>query len=110
MTITPGPWSAALSDNSIVALHDGDGKHFANFRNVRGGSPWADGVAIAALPDLIKLAKTIASDNFAAPLPLPLWEQARALVLRLESGAGPVQPHAPQQLESLADSLEDGES
>lgn len=33
---TPGPWTASLSDNGIYALHDKDGKHFANFRNVRG--------------------------------------------------------------------------
>jgi hypothetical protein len=33
---TPGPWSASWAQNNVLALYDKDGKHFANFRNVRG--------------------------------------------------------------------------
>jgi hypothetical protein len=35
---TPGPWSASWAQNNVLALYDKDGKHFANFRNVRGDS------------------------------------------------------------------------
>jgi hypothetical protein len=33
---TPGDWTTIKSDNDVYALMDGEGKHFANFRNIRG--------------------------------------------------------------------------
>lgn len=53
---TPGPWAVNLSDNGIHALHDSEGKHFANLRNVCGASALvrdADAMLIAAAPDLL---------------------------------------------------------
>lgn len=62
ITHTSAPWTATLADNDVACLHDRDGRHFANLRNVRG-----DGRAIlekdaqiaAAGPELLAALKAL---------------------------------------------------
>ena len=56
MTHTPGPWTASWAPIGIAALHDSEGKHFANFRNVRGddiSTVSADLAVVLAAPKLL---------------------------------------------------------
>lgn len=56
MTHTPGPWTASWAENGIAALRDSEGKHFANFRNVRGdeiSTVNADLAVVVAAPEML---------------------------------------------------------
>ena len=62
MTHTPGPWTASWAENGIAALRDSEGKHFANFRNVRGdeiSTVNADLAVVLAAPKLLSALRAL---------------------------------------------------
>lgn len=48
------PWTINKADNDIWALHDKEGKHFANFRAVNENPGELDPFLVAAAPDLLE--------------------------------------------------------
>ncbi len=62
MTHTTHPWTASWADNGIATLRDSEGKHFANFRNVRGdeiSTVNADLAVVVAAPKMLAALRRI---------------------------------------------------
>ena len=73
---TPGPWSVSRSDNGIACIHDADGRHFANWRDLRNENDQANADRIAACVN--------ACDGIADPVAALAAVEAAGFVVSLE--------------------------